>query len=188
VILTQASRPPSASGSAETLPGTAVGTPAYMSPEQAAGDLERVGPRSDVYSLAATLYCLLTGATPFRVTMSARYWRRCKCFSRSSSISAKRNGRSTGVRPRRWPATRKRLLFGTPLPASIRPSRIIRQTAPSVTASSVKSTTSRGGTMRRDLSPAQAGPAEAATSISNCLALQTVEGRQLYFECCILSS
>jgi tetratricopeptide (TPR) repeat protein len=56
--------PFSASGSAETLPGSALGTPAYMSPEQAAGDLERLGPRSDVYSLGATLYCLLTGEPP----------------------------------------------------------------------------------------------------------------------------
>ena len=56
--------PSSASGSAETLPGSALGTPAYMSPEQARGDLEAMGPRSDVYSLGATLYCLLTGRPP----------------------------------------------------------------------------------------------------------------------------
>jgi serine/threonine protein kinase len=53
--------PASASGSAETVAGTAVGTPAYMSPEQAAGRLDLLGPASDVYSLGATLYTLLTG-------------------------------------------------------------------------------------------------------------------------------
>jgi eukaryotic-like serine/threonine-protein kinase len=52
------------SSSGDTLPGTAIGTPAYMSPEQARGDLENLGPHSDVYSLGATLYCLLTGRPP----------------------------------------------------------------------------------------------------------------------------
>ena len=57
--------PRSASGSASTLPGSVLGTPAYMSPEQSEGDLEHLGPRSDVYSLGATLYCLLSGKPPF---------------------------------------------------------------------------------------------------------------------------
>jgi len=61
--------PSSASGSAETLPGRALGTPSFMSPEQAEGDLENLGPRSDVYSLGATLYYLLSGRPPAEGTL-----------------------------------------------------------------------------------------------------------------------
>jgi formylglycine-generating enzyme required for sulfatase activity/serine/threonine protein kinase len=48
-----------------TRDGDVLGTPAYMSPEQAAGQLERMGPPSDVYALGAMLYHLLTGRAPY---------------------------------------------------------------------------------------------------------------------------
>jgi serine/threonine protein kinase len=57
-------RPGRDRAAAPTQLGKAVGTPGYMSPEQAAGRWDILGPTSDVYSLGATLYVLLTGKAP----------------------------------------------------------------------------------------------------------------------------
>lgn len=52
--------------SKQTATGQLLGTPSFMPPEQAIGDKDNVGVRSDVYALGGLLYSMLTGRPPFR--------------------------------------------------------------------------------------------------------------------------
>lgn len=61
----QALKEGSAGPTAQTLYGTILGTPHFMAPEQARGDIDNVDERSDVYALGAVLYMLLTGKRPY---------------------------------------------------------------------------------------------------------------------------
>ncbi|MCA8941351.1 MAG: serine/threonine protein kinase [Planctomycetes bacterium] len=60
------------SSPSRTMAGDVIGTPAYMSPEQARGDHDRVDFASDVYSIGAMLFHLLSGAAPFAEEPSSR--------------------------------------------------------------------------------------------------------------------
>ena len=48
-----------------TMEGAIMGTPAYMAPEQAGGEIGRIGPGTDIHALGAILYEMLAGCRPF---------------------------------------------------------------------------------------------------------------------------
>ena len=67
-----------------TMAGTVMGTASYMPPEQASGDLDQISAQSDVYSLGATLYELLTGKPPFG---AANVWETIKQVKESEAVA-----------------------------------------------------------------------------------------------------
>ena len=69
-------RPPSGSQLEPTLMSSAIGTPAYMSPEQVDGKVGKLGVRSDVYCLGATLYHLLAGHAPCEAEQVGEVYRK----------------------------------------------------------------------------------------------------------------
>lgn len=70
--------------------GQVSGTPAYMAPEQARGDWQLVGPASDIFSLGATLYVLLTGKRAYTGTTSSEVAERARLgdFPSPRSVNA----------------------------------------------------------------------------------------------------
>ncbi len=79
--------PSSNSTPSATRLGSAIGTPKFMSPEQARGDHERLGVATDIFSLGATLYYLLTNCGPYD--------------GQADVLEAARNGHITPPRERR---------------------------------------------------------------------------------------
>lgn len=79
------------STAADSIMGSAIGTPAYMSPEQAAGRLDQMGPATDIYCLGTTLFHLLTGQSPHQGDNQAEILGRIQAGNLPTSRSQNRN-------------------------------------------------------------------------------------------------
>lgn len=65
LVISDRARQPAGESPLHTMDGTPIGTPMFMSPEQALGQLAELGPATDVYGLGAILYTLLAGRMPY---------------------------------------------------------------------------------------------------------------------------
>jgi tetratricopeptide (TPR) repeat protein len=79
-------RPTSDAADPLTRPGSMMGTPGYMAPEQAAGRWDAVGPQSDVFGLGAVLCALLTGRSPYTGT-NPRVQSQSGCWSTREALA-----------------------------------------------------------------------------------------------------
>jgi serine/threonine protein kinase len=96
-----------------TMLGKAIGTPAYMSPEQARGDSTAIGPWTDVYGMGAVLFRALTGRYPFA----------CKSFMATvSAIATQVAPRVSSARPDVPPVLDELIARTMGLEAKARPS------------------------------------------------------------------
>lgn len=104
-------RNPSRSQPDKTLHGAVVGTPGYMSPEQASGNVEAISTLSDIYSLGATLFQILTNTIPLEHTEN----------NLPESESARDSGKQSQIRPTTGVHVESRMVSGeSPLFAKLR--------------------------------------------------------------------
>jgi serine/threonine-protein kinase len=92
---------------AGTLAGAVLGTPAYMPPEQARGELDKLDDRADVYALGAILYEILAGRPPYEGANARDVLPGCWCCRRNRWQRPRRLPRPTwsAWRKRRWRAS-----------------------------------------------------------------------------------
>jgi len=147
-----------------TAPGAALGTPAYMSPEQAAGAWDQLGPTSDVFGLGATLFHLLVGRAPYQghhleVLVEAQAGRFAQARAVNPAVPRALEAvahKAMALRPRdryataldlaadveRWLADEPTLAWREPLPARVR--RWVRRHAALTTGLAVALVTALG--------------------------------------------